>query len=132
MHNKNDPPLSVTIPMLQSIHGGEKELSHNEIARRSGIPQPTITRIISGESRDPRPDNVRKIAKVFGLTYEQICDVEYVNGLVLGGVRELPTSYSSPPISIADISQMIEEAIPMLPKADLLRLMKKGMDHLAK
>jgi len=42
--------------------------SENELARRSGVTQPTIHRIITGESQDPRQANVEKIAKALGVT----------------------------------------------------------------
>ncbi|OBP09739.1 MULTISPECIES: XRE family transcriptional regulator [unclassified Pseudomonas] len=44
--------------------------SEGELARRSGIPQPTIHRIIKGESKNPRQDNVQAIARAFGSSTE--------------------------------------------------------------
>ncbi|SDO28940.1 Peptidase S24-like [Halomonas shengliensis] len=41
--------------------------SENELSRRSGVPQPTINRILSGESRSPRGSNVDKISKALGV-----------------------------------------------------------------
>ncbi|TLX65093.1 Cro/Cl family transcriptional regulator [Stutzerimonas nosocomialis] len=46
----------------------ELDWSENELARRSGVSQPTIHRIISGESRDPRQRNVEKLAKALGVS----------------------------------------------------------------
>lgn len=43
-------------------------LSEGELGRRSGVNQPTIHRIITGDSKNPRQDNVEKIAKALGLT----------------------------------------------------------------
>lgn len=43
-------------------------LSEGELGRRSGVNQPTIHRIISGDSKNPRQDNVEKIAKALGVT----------------------------------------------------------------
>ncbi|MBL3825127.1 MULTISPECIES: LexA family transcriptional regulator [unclassified Marinobacter] len=37
--------------------------SEGELSRLSGIPQPTIHRIITGESKEPRPSNLYKIAQ---------------------------------------------------------------------
>jgi phage repressor protein C with HTH and peptisase S24 domain len=42
--------------------------SEGELHRRSGVSQPTIHRIITGESQDPRQSNVEKIAKALGVT----------------------------------------------------------------
>lgn len=48
----------------------EREWTEGELGRRSGVPQPTIHRIISGESQSPRRPNVEKIAKALGVTPE--------------------------------------------------------------
>ena len=42
--------------------------SEGELKRRSGVSQPTIHRIITGESQDPRQANVERIAKALGVT----------------------------------------------------------------
>ncbi len=44
--------------------------SEGELARRSGVPQPTIHRIITGESVSPRRDKIERIARAFGRTPE--------------------------------------------------------------
>ncbi|MFK7701765.1 LexA family protein [Pseudomonas caspiana] len=41
----------------------ELKLSEGELGRRSGVSQPTIHRIITGESQSPRHGNVEKIAR---------------------------------------------------------------------
>lgn len=46
----------------------ELQLSEGELGRRSGVPQPTIHRIITGESLSPRQSNVDKIAKALAVT----------------------------------------------------------------
>ena len=48
------------------------EWSEGELARRSGVNQPTIHRIIAGTSRDPRAANLDKIAKALGTTAEYL------------------------------------------------------------
>lgn len=48
------------------------EWSEGELARRSGVNQPTIHRIIVGTSREPRASNLDKIAKAFGTTAEYL------------------------------------------------------------
>ena len=42
--------------------------SENELKRRTGVSQPTIHRIITGESQDPRQGNVEKLAKALGVS----------------------------------------------------------------
>jgi phage repressor protein C with HTH and peptisase S24 domain len=43
-------------------------MSEGELGRRSGVNQPTIHRIVTGESKNPRQDNVEKIAKALKVT----------------------------------------------------------------
>ncbi len=45
----------------------EKGWSEGELARRAGVPQPTTHRILAGESKSPRIDNVSNLAKALGL-----------------------------------------------------------------
>jgi transcriptional regulator with XRE-family HTH domain len=49
-------------------------LSEGDVARGSKVPQPTIHRIITGESRDPRRSNLEKIAKFFGCSIDDLYD----------------------------------------------------------
>lgn len=46
--------------------------SEGELARRAGLHQPTLHRIISGASRDPRAANVDKIAKALNTTADHL------------------------------------------------------------
>lgn len=41
--------------------------SEGELARRSGVPQPTTHRILAGDAKSPRIDNVNKLAKALGV-----------------------------------------------------------------
>lgn len=47
-------------------------LGENELARRSKVPQPTIHRILTAESQNPRRETLMKIARVFGRTAEDM------------------------------------------------------------
>ncbi len=47
-------------------------LSDNELADRTGIPQPTISRIKNGDSRDPRDSTLRPLAEYFRLSVSQL------------------------------------------------------------
>ncbi|QLL11728.1 helix-turn-helix domain-containing protein [Pseudomonas chlororaphis] len=44
-----------------------RDWSEGELSRRSGVTQPTIHRIVSGESENPRQANIEKIAKALRL-----------------------------------------------------------------
>lgn len=45
-------------------------MSGGELSRRSGVPQPTIHRILSGTSVSPRQENVERVAKALGVSAE--------------------------------------------------------------
>lgn len=46
--------------------------SQGELARRANVTQPTVNRIISGESKDPRRSNLDKICRVLGRDTEEL------------------------------------------------------------
>lgn len=48
----------------------EKKLGENELGRRSGVPQPTIHRILNGDSNTPRKGTVEKLSRCLGVTPE--------------------------------------------------------------
>lgn len=52
----------------------ERKVSENELARATNVKQPTIHRIITGESRDPRRANLEKLARYFGRDVEDLFD----------------------------------------------------------
>lgn len=44
----------------------------NSLAAKTNVTQPTIFRILSGDSKDPRRSNVEKLARFFGLKAEDL------------------------------------------------------------
>lgn len=48
----------------------DKQWSEGELSRLSGVPQPTINRILSGDSQSPRQGTVTKLARALGVTPE--------------------------------------------------------------
>ncbi len=62
------PTVAEILTMLMAREG----LSDNELAERTGIPQPTISRIKNGDSRDPRDSTLRPLAKYFRLSISQL------------------------------------------------------------
>lgn len=48
----------------------EQGWSEGELSRRSKVPQPTVHRIITGESKSPRQSNIDSIAKALGVAVE--------------------------------------------------------------
>jgi phage repressor protein C with HTH and peptisase S24 domain len=67
-----------------------RDWSEGELARRTGVSQPTIHRILKGESKSPRHENVQAIAKAFGCTPEWLWT----------GVGKAPTESSTQPRSL--------------------------------
>lgn len=49
-----------------------KEWTPAELARRSGVPQPTVHRVITGASRNPRRETIDSLAKVLGCPPEHL------------------------------------------------------------
>lgn len=50
----------------------EQKLSQSALSRATGVPQPTINRILSEVTREPRRDSVVRIANFFGVTPESL------------------------------------------------------------
>ena len=57
----------------------EKGWNAYDLAKKSGVPQPTIHRIISGESADPRTSTIRKLAKGLGLAESALRESSHEN-----------------------------------------------------
>jgi phage repressor protein C with HTH and peptisase S24 domain len=49
-----------------------EELSENQLSRNTGVPQPTIHRVLSGRVADPRDGTLRPLAEYFGVTVEEL------------------------------------------------------------
>lgn len=49
-----------------------KRVSEYKLAQVTGVPQPTIHRILTGESVDPKTRTVRPLARYFGLTPDEL------------------------------------------------------------
>ena len=52
----------------------DNNLSQSALSRATGVPQPTINRILSEVTREPRRDSVVRIANFFGITPESLYD----------------------------------------------------------
>jgi transcriptional regulator with XRE-family HTH domain len=48
------------------------DLSQNELAKRSGVPRPTITNVESGEQVGLTLENARKLARALGVTIDML------------------------------------------------------------
>ncbi|MCG9054413.1 helix-turn-helix domain-containing protein [Laribacter hongkongensis] len=50
----------------------QRGITQNELGEKTKVPQPTIFRILSGESKDPRHSTVKPLADFFGVTVAQL------------------------------------------------------------
>lgn len=57
--------------------------NENELARVTGVKQPTIHRILTGESREPRRSTLEKLAVYFGITADDFYSEDGVPDLKL-------------------------------------------------
>lgn len=73
--NTNVNTLANNLRALMSLRG----ISENRLATETGVPQPTIHRVISGKARDPRDGTLRPLAAFFGVTVEQLRTGEGLN-----------------------------------------------------
>jgi len=74
-------------------------MSEGELYRRTGVPQPSIHRILTGKTPKPRSENVKKIADFFGITEDQLLAREpLANDRVMGSLGEKPPVNMTVPI----------------------------------
>ena len=66
----------------------ENNLSQSGLSRATGIPQPTINRILSEVTREPRRDAVIAIAEFFGIPTQSLFDDEI--SILKGEVTRMP------------------------------------------
>ena len=70
------------------------KLSENELARRTGISQQIINRILSGENANPKIATLSPIARYFTLSISQLIGEELTNGIPINpstlGWQEIP------------------------------------------
>ena len=59
----------------------DEKIRPSELARRTGVPQPTIHRMVTGTCPRPHMASIKPIAEYFGLTPEQLKGEEFIPGL---------------------------------------------------
>lgn len=60
--------LAANLRTLMEIH----ELSENKLSTETGVPQPTIHRILKGSSKEPRDSTLEPIARFFQISLERL------------------------------------------------------------
>lgn len=90
----NKPPYPAVLRALcRRVPGLVKkngEVNHNELARQSGIPQPTITRQLNGEVDYPRGKTALKLCEFFGVTPDQLSGNQVIPDLFAPGDYDYP------------------------------------------
>jgi transcriptional regulator with XRE-family HTH domain len=61
-------PLKENLAVLLA----QRDMNQTQLAKATGIPQPTINRILTGETASPRIENVNVFADYFGVTVEAL------------------------------------------------------------
>lgn len=80
---KNPTALSKTLRRLMDahmIHG--KPISANELAKRTGVAQSIITRILNSKTADPRAKQIQKIADYFKVNVSELRGEVVENGTI--------------------------------------------------
>jgi len=85
-------------------------VSENALAGATGVPQPTIHRILTGESQEPRISNLEKLARFFGLKAHDLIEgqtgqINETNGLYKHDSETAPGMYDFKNISPGPIPQ---------------------------
>lgn len=88
MENKKDRLVGKNLEWLIE----EASLNPHILEQRTGVPQPTIHRILSGESADPRTSTLKPIAEYFGVTVAALRDTD-LEELSKGGLQKEPFYY---------------------------------------
>ena len=64
-----DTPVKDNLKKLMLSDG---KISEGELSRKTGIPQSTIHRILSGEIKESKPSTLQPLANYFGLTVPEL------------------------------------------------------------
>ena len=81
--------LSVNLYKQMQKHS----INEAELARRTHIPQPTLHKILSGKTEDPRFSTLQQLAVFFGLTVDEL-----VSGIQYSGKQKVSSRINSIPI----------------------------------
>ncbi|MFC3909682.1 helix-turn-helix domain-containing protein [Legionella dresdenensis] len=77
--------LSNNLQQLMRIHGNT---SVSELARLTGIPQPTIHHILTGSTKNPRKKALEELSRFFSISVEQLIGQEPLPTIIPDGVKK--------------------------------------------
>jgi len=91
---KNPTALSKTLRRLMDAHMvNGKPISANELAKRTGVAQSIITRILNSKTADPRAKQLQKIADYFKVNVSELRGEVVENGAIPAKGKDDDTSY---------------------------------------
>lgn len=76
----------------------KRDLKSAELARQTGLPQPTVHRIVEGESTRPHQDSLEALAKFFNLSVLQLKGIEPIEELESKANASLPEGWHKIPV----------------------------------
>ncbi|WP_010655116.1 LexA family protein [Fluoribacter dumoffii] len=77
--------LSNNLQQLMRIHGN---ISVSELARLTGIPQPTIHHILTGSTRNPRKKALEELSRYFSVSINELIGQEPLPAVIPDAVKE--------------------------------------------
>lgn len=102
----------------------EKKMSTKQIADRAGLPEKTVTRVLSGRTSSPYLDTLDRIAMALGVTI----------GDILAGTKAVISDSTVPDLQIT-IDEITRERDAVIAERDLLlaenEILKKKVDALS-
>jgi transcriptional regulator with XRE-family HTH domain len=135
---KNSTAIAQTLRHLMDRYDEGKGISENALSRATydmfgeedGVPQPTIHRILSGSSKDPKSRTILRLAEFFGVTDSQLRGYAPLPDQFAVGEGEGDYSASDLPVLTweqADNAELVLEKIKQgMIKVSLKRLGAEG------
>lgn len=77
--------LSNNLQQLMRIHGN---ISVSDLARSTGIPQPTLHHILSGSTKRPRKQLLQAVANFFSVSIDQLNGEESLPNIIPNSIKE--------------------------------------------
>jgi transcriptional regulator with XRE-family HTH domain len=76
----------------------KKNLKSAELARLTGLPQPTVHRIVEGDSIRPHRDSLEALAKFFNITVPQLQGIDPIEELEVTVANPMPEGWRKIPV----------------------------------
>ncbi|QOD84161.1 helix-turn-helix domain-containing protein [Chromobacterium haemolyticum] len=110
-----------------------RNINQNQLAAETKVPQPTIQRILSGESRDPRHSTLEKIAKFFNISVAELrgdVPAGYYESQPITRTTNQLLMAEEPAIYQVNREAMLKELVSQLNKQEVIQLVHMLVDTL--